>query len=869
MSQANNKKRSVYNTTTSSSSGGGANFLAMKKAKSQAVACSLDNKNGLQHHQHSSSMIQDSNDPNDVIDPAAAGLGRSATNLSRKKATPPQPAKKLVIKLLKGPISRLRLSPFATGVSMGLQLCIWNRSRIVLIIKNIMKMQGAPSSHFQLECANAKHLHIGLVPHVLGDTQQTLLCPSRCAKPTLPTNFEENTWATLKSAISAIFLKQPDPCDLEKLYQAVNDLCLHKMGGSLYQRIEKECEAHVSATLQSLVGQSEDLVVFLSLVEKCWQDFCDQMLMIRGIALYLDRTYVKQTRKCAFIVGHGLAAFPLGEAVDRTLLNHLLKMFTALGIYSESFEKPFLERTSEFYATEGVKYMQQSDIRLHEEHERCLLYLDASTRKPLVATAERQLLERHISAILDKGFMMLMDGNRIEDLQRMYFLFLRVNALESLRQALSSYIRRTGQGIVMDEEKDKDMVSCLLEFKASLDTIWEESFSKNEAFCISIKDAFEHLINLRQNRPAELIAKFLDEKLRAGNKGTSEEELEGTLDKVLVLFRFIQGKDVFEAFYKKDLAKRLLLGKSASIDSEKSMISKLKTECGSQFTNKLEGMFKDIELSKEINESFKQSSQARTKLPSGIEMSVHVLADISTDGYSATSRTQCVSGLAQAKEWIDFTLLTMHSLCDCLACFFCLILQDIFKEFYLSKYSGRRLMWQNSLGHCVLKAEFPKGRKELAVSLFQTVVLMLFNDVQKLSFQDIKDSTGIEDKELRRTLQSLACGKIRVLQKSPKGKEVDDDDSFVFNEEFAAPLYRLKVNAIQMKETVEENTSTTERVFQDRQYQIDAAIVRIMKTRKLKFPIKPADLKKRIESLIDREYLERDKNNPQIYNYLA
>lgn len=43
-----------------------------------------------------------------------------------------------------------------------------------------------------------------------------------------------------------------------------------------------------------------------------------------------------------------------------------------------------------------------------------------------------------------------------------------------------------------------------------------------------------------QNRPAELIAKFVDEKLRAGNKGTSEEELEGTLDKVLVLFRFIQ-----------------------------------------------------------------------------------------------------------------------------------------------------------------------------------------------------------------------------------------------------------------------------------------------------------------------------------------
>ena len=48
----------------------------------------------------------------------------------------------------------------------------------------------------------------------------------------------------------------------------------------------------------------------------------------------------------------------------------------------------------------------------------------------------------------------------------------------------------------------------------------------------------------------------------------------------MTCFRFIHGKDVFEAFYKKDLAKRLLVGKSASVDSEKSMLSKLKAECG-------------------------------------------------------------------------------------------------------------------------------------------------------------------------------------------------------------------------------------------------------------------------------------------------
>lgn len=69
----------------------------------------------------------------------------------------------------------------------------------------------------------------------------------------------------------------------------------------------------------------------------------------------------------------------------------------------------------------------------------------------------------------------------------------------------------------------------------------------------------------------------------------------------------VQGKDVFEAFYKKDLAKRLLLGKSSSADAEKAMIAKLKAECGGQFTSKLEGMFKDTDLSREIVTSFRSS----------------------------------------------------------------------------------------------------------------------------------------------------------------------------------------------------------------------------------------------------------------------
>ena len=125
--------------------------------------------------------------------------------------------------------------------------------------------------------------------------------------------------------------------------------------------------------------------------------------------------------------------------------------------------------------------------------------------------------------------------------------------------------------------------------------------------------------------------------------------------------------------------------------------------------------------------------------------------------------------------------------------------------------------------------------------------------------------------------------KITVNLMVAVGADVADDDVFCFETAFKNPLFRIKVNSIQMRESEQENEQTTERVFQDRQYQIDAAIVRIMKTRKtlshqlliaellaqVKFPARPTDLKKRIESLIDREYLERDRANAQVYNYLA
>jgi cullin-4 len=72
------------------------------------------------------------------------------------------------------------------------------------------------------------------------------------------------------------------------------------------------------------------------------------------------------------------------------------------------------------------------------------------------------------------------------------------------------------------------------------------------------------------------IASYINMIMRSGNKTASDAELEAILDDILMLFRFIEGKDIFQAFYKRDFAKRLLLNKSASSDMEKLMLTKLK-----------------------------------------------------------------------------------------------------------------------------------------------------------------------------------------------------------------------------------------------------------------------------------------------------
>jgi cullin 1 len=120
-----------------------------------------------------------------------------------------------------------------------------------------------------------------------------------------------------------------------------------------------------------------------------------------------------------------------------------------------------------------------------------------------------------------------------------------------------------------------------------------ECFVNHSLFHKALKEAFEVFCNkgVAGSTSAELLATFCDNLLKkGGSEKLSDEAIEDTLEKVVKLLAYISDKDLFAEFYRKKLARRLLFDKSANDDHERSILTKLKQQCGGQFTSKMEGM---------------------------------------------------------------------------------------------------------------------------------------------------------------------------------------------------------------------------------------------------------------------------------------
>ncbi|MQL78960.1 hypothetical protein Taro_011404 [Colocasia esculenta] len=710
--------------------------------------------------------------------------------------------------------------------------------------------------------------------------------------------YAEKTWKVLEHAIHEIYNHNASGLSFEELYRNAYNMVLHKFGDKLYSGLVTTMAFHLKEISKSVEAAQGDL--FLEELNKKWGEHNKALQMIRDILMYMDRTYVPTNNKTPvhelglslwrehIIHSENIRARLLntlleqmykertGEVINRGLMRNITKMLSDLGssVYQEDFEKPFLEVSASFYSGESQQfieccdcgeYLKKAERRLNEEMERVAHYLDPKSEPKITNVVEREMIANHMQRLVhmeNSGLVNMLIDDKYEDMGRMYSLFRRVPiGLPTIRDVLTSHLREKGKQLVTDPERLRDpvdFVQRLLDEKDKHDKIISLAFNNDKTFLNALTSSFEYFINL-SNRSPEFISLFVDDKLRKGLKGVSEEDVEIVLDKVMTLFRYLQEKDVFEKYYKQHLAKRLLSGKTISDDAERSLIVKLKTECGYQFTSKLEGMFTDMKTSQDTMQGFYASQHSDTG--DGPALAVQVL----TTGYWPTQPSAPCNLPAE-----------ILGVCE------------KFRAYYLGTHTGRRLSWQTNMGTADLKVTFGKNLKhELNVSTYQMCVLMLFNSADCLNYKEIELATEIPASDLKRCLQSLACVKGKnVLRKEPMSKDIAEEDAFYFNDKFTSKYYKVKIGTVAaQKDTEPETQETRQRVEEDRKPQVEAAIVRIMKSRRVldhnnivaevtkqlqsRFLPNPVVIKKRIESLIEREFLERDKTDRKLYRYLA
>ncbi|CAF1249462.1 unnamed protein product [Rotaria magnacalcarata] len=132
-----------------------------------------------------------------------------------------------------------------------------------------------------------------------------------------------------------------------------------------------------------------------------------------------------------------------------------------------------------------------------------------------------------------------------------------------------------------------------------------------------------------------------------------------------IVLKFIGDKDVYEKFYGKMLAKRLVAQSSTSEDCKQLMISKLRAVCGFPFTSKLERMLQDNDASKNLTHEYRAYCKEKD-VEDMVGFSVMVL-NSTVWSFSTPSNVILSIGLKSRV--------------------------DSFTGFYTDRQSGRKLIW--------------------------------------------------------------------------------------------------------------------------------------------------------------------------------
>ncbi|CAG9860109.1 unnamed protein product [Phyllotreta striolata] len=689
------------------------------------------------------------------------------------------------------------------------------------------------------------------------------------------------------------------------------------VGLELYKRLRDFLRNYLVKLLGDGINRmDEDVLKFYT---NQWEDyqFCSKVL--DGVCAYLNRHWVKREceegRKGIYEI-YQLALVTWrdhlfkqlnkavtnavlkliekernGETINTRLVSGVINCYVELGlneeepgakgpnlsVYKDSFENVFLEDTERFYTRESTsflaenpvtEYMKRAEQRLLEEQKRVQVYLHETTSERLAKTCEQVLIKKHLE-LFHAEFQQLLDDDKDADLGRMYSLVARIpDGLGELRSLLEHHIatqglaaiERRGESALNDP---KVYVNTILEVHKKYNALVLVAFSNDSGFVAALDKACGRFINANavtkqansSSKSPELLAKYCDLLLKKSNKNAEEAELEDTLNQVMVVFKYIEDKDVFQKFYSKMLAKRLVQHMSASDDAEASMISKLKQACGFEYTSKLQRMFQDIGVSKDLNEQFR-NHLVKSNESLGIDFSIQVLS----------------SGSWPFQQSFTFSLpseleRSIHR----------------FTNFYSGQHSGRKLNWLYNMSKGELNTNCFKNRYTLQASTFQMAVLLQYNVADSWTISQLEENTQIKNDFLIQVVQILL--KAKLLNCEDDENDLTLNSTVTLNLGFKNKKLRVNINIPMKTELKMEQETTHKHIEEDRKLLIQAAIVRIMKMRKVlkhqqlvaevlnqlssRFKPRVHIIKKCIDILIEKEYLERTDGQKDTYSYLA
>jgi len=408
-------------------------------------------------------------------------------------------------------------------------------------------------------------------------------------------------------------------------------------------------------------------------------------------------------------------------------------------------------------------------------------------------------------------------------------------------------------------------VNCLLTTHGNFTSMVEKAFKSDPSFVEALDRACRKFVNhnaVTQKykstaKSPELLAKYCDSLLKKSSKNDDAGEIEKLLDGVMTVFRYLEDNDVFQKFYSKALAKRLVNSNSASDDAEASMISKLKQTCGYEWTQKFQRMFQDMGTSKDLMGRFGK----RTASTAGDEQTVKDFGVmVLTSGSWPFNASSEVLTLPPVME-------------KCM---------ERFKLFYMSEHQGRVLKWLSNLSKGEIVTHFTKDPKSakpmkytLQASTYQMAILLQYNAADAVTMDELVATLSASRETLAPVMAVLCKTKLVIAS----------GETFKLNPDFKNKKLKVNINMPIKSEQKAESEKVHADIEEDRKMVIQACIVRLMKTRKrmkhndlltesleqLKSRFKPqiGQIKKQIGQLIDKEYLERVEGTRDEYNYLA